>query len=71
MMESGLASSSTSSLSTQVDPIRPHRLVSIQVAQQVVNCFLLDYGGFILLSIPVFQHWALTTLGTTSLTIKD
>ncbi|KAK4824309.1 hypothetical protein QYF61_013054 [Mycteria americana] len=31
---------------SQVDPIRPHRLVSVQVAQQVINCFLLDYGGY-------------------------
>jgi len=54
-----------------VDPIWHHRLVNVQVAQQVVNCFLLDYGRFILLSIPDFQHWGLNTVGITGLTVKD
>jgi len=41
------------------------------VAQQVVTCFLLDCGRFVLLSFPSFQHWRLTSLGITSLTVKD
>ena len=52
-----------------VDPIQPHRLVSVQVAQQVVNWFLLDYWGVVLLSVPAFQLRGLNTLGTTGLTI--
>ncbi|KAK4814538.1 hypothetical protein QYF61_022257 [Mycteria americana] len=55
---------------SRVDPTRPHRLVSIRVVQQVATCFLLDYGGFILLSVPAFLLRGLKTLGITGLTIK-
>jgi len=44
--------------------------VNVQVAQQIINSFLLDGGRVIVLPVPVFQLRRLNTLGITGLTIK-
>lgn len=54
-----------------VDPIRAQRLVSVQLAQQVTDHFLMDSGGFAHLPITNFQLWEMGILRITGPDILD
>ena len=71
MMESGLATTCANSLSTRVQSIQPHGLVSIQLSQQVQKYLVMDHEGLILFPIPIYQRRGLCSQGVTSLIIKD
>lgn len=49
----------------------PHRLLDVYAVYQVVDLFLMDYEGFILLPVPVYLLRELRSWRTTSLAAKE
>lgn len=49
----------------------PHRLLYVYAVYQVVDHFLMDYEGFILLPVPVYLLRELSSWRTTSLAAKE